>query len=48
LKKSGAKDIRLRFTAAEKVKTHGFAGKIWEEVSAPEDDDQDEEEDDED
>jgi hypothetical protein len=33
------------FTTVEKVKTHGFTGKIWEEVSAPEDD-QDEEDDD--
>lgn len=35
-------DIRMWFTTAEKVRTHGFTGMIWEEDSAPEDDDQDE------
>ena len=35
-------DIRLWFTTTEKLKAQGMTGKIWEEVSAPEDDDQDE------
>lgn len=41
-------DIRMWFTTGEKIKAQGVTGKIWEEISAPEDDDQDENEDDED
>jgi hypothetical protein len=34
-------DIRLWFTTTEKIKAQGMTGKIWEEVSAPEDEDED-------
>jgi hypothetical protein len=48
LEEKWGEDSWLWFTTVEKVRTSGFTSKIWEEVSAPEDDDQDEEEDDED
>jgi hypothetical protein len=49
LEEKWGEDIAMWFTTAEKLKAHGMTGKIWEEVSAPEDgDDQGEEEDDED
>ena len=38
-------DITMWFTTAEKLKVHSMTGKIWEEVSAPEDDDTDKQED---
>lgn len=48
LEEKWGEDITMWFTTADKLKTHGMTGKIWEEVSAPEDEDADEEEDNED
>jgi hypothetical protein len=48
LEEKWGEDIRMWFTTTEKIKANNMAGKIWEEVKAPEDDDQDEEDDDED
>ena len=32
-------NVRMRFTTVEMVKTHGFRGRIWEEVTPSQDDD---------
>jgi hypothetical protein len=48
LEEKWGEDITMWFATAEKLKTHGMTGRIWEEVSAPEDDDVDEDENDED
>jgi hypothetical protein len=47
LEEKWGEDIRMWFTTVEKLKALSMTGKIWEEVTAPEDDDQDEEDDDE-
>ena len=45
LEEKWGEDIRMWFTTADKLKTHGMAAVIWEEVRPPEEDDEDNDED---
>lgn len=45
LEEKWGEDIVMWFTTAEKLKVHGMTGKIWEEVSAPEDENEEEDDD---